>query len=412
MRNPKSEIRNPKEIRNPNSEITSVVVAAGWSWFGFRNSGFFRISDFGFRISPAIFLMAGLLLLQPAASRGAEAISLAGPWRFALDRADAGISEQWFNRDLADKINLPGALQSQGYGDEISVKTPWVLSLYDKNWFLREDYRAYTNAGSVKVPFICQPPRHYLGAAWYQRDVEIPADWKDRRVALFLERPHWESRVWFDDQLIGTNNSLCAPHEFELGVALKPGRHRLTVRVDNRLIMPYRLDAHSVSDSLGSSWNGIVGKMELRSTPLVWIEDFRVFPNVEEKSVCVRFDVGNATGKEGKGTYSLFCHANSNAQRKLAGFPPQGTTGKELEWGAKGSTVEFAFPMAYLPGNLWDEFDPTLFVAKLTIEGSDFRDYRQATFGFRDFKADGQKFFINGRETGRERGVLRGGYNF
>src|SRR5262249_47711327 len=64
-------------------------------------------------------------------------------WRFALDRADAGISEQWFNRDLAYSIDLPGVLQSQGYGDEISISTPWVLSLYDKQWFLRDDYQAY-----------------------------------------------------------------------------------------------------------------------------------------------------------------------------------------------------------------------------------------------------------------------------
>jgi hypothetical protein len=223
----------------------------------------------------------------------AQTISLSGTWRFALDRADAGLSEQWFNRALPDKIKLPGALQSQGDGDEISVNTPWVLTLYDRNWFLRADYQAYTNAGSVKVPFVCQPPRHYLGAAWYQRDLEIPKDWQDRRVILFLERPRWESRVWLDDQFIGTNISLCAPHEYELGVALKPGKHHLTVRVDNRLIMAYRPDAHSVSDSLDSTWNGIVGKMELRSTPRIWVDTVRVFPDVANKSIRVQRSLHN-----------------------------------------------------------------------------------------------------------------------
>ena len=45
MRNPKSEIRNPKEARNPKAE----------EWNGFRPeirySDLFRISGFGFRIS-------------------------------------------------------------------------------------------------------------------------------------------------------------------------------------------------------------------------------------------------------------------------------------------------------------------------------------------------------------------------
>ena len=43
-----------------------------------------------------------------------------------------------------------------------------MLSLYDKDWHLREDYKAHTAPGNVKVPFLSQPPRHYLGAAWYQ----------------------------------------------------------------------------------------------------------------------------------------------------------------------------------------------------------------------------------------------------
>ena len=32
-----------------------------------------------------------------------------GVWRFALDRSDAGITNQWFNRNLPEKIRLPGA---------------------------------------------------------------------------------------------------------------------------------------------------------------------------------------------------------------------------------------------------------------------------------------------------------------
>ena len=107
---------------------------------------------------------------------------LGGMWRFALDRGDSGVREQWFNRFLPDQIKLPGVLQSQGFGDEISTNTPWVLSLYDRYWYLRADYKAYTVARSVKVPFLSQPPRHYLGAAWYQRDIQVPTQSVNRRM--------------------------------------------------------------------------------------------------------------------------------------------------------------------------------------------------------------------------------------
>ena len=160
-------------------------------------------------------------------------MSLNGLWRFELDSADVGLKQDWFKRSLRSPIRLPGILQSQNYGLPISTNTPWVLSLYDRFWYLREDYKAYTEPGKVKVPFLSQPPRHYLGAAWYQRDVQIPPNLSGRRVVLTLERPHWDTTVWIDDRMIGSQKSLVAPHVYDLG-AITPGSHRLTIRVDNR----------------------------------------------------------------------------------------------------------------------------------------------------------------------------------
>src|SRR5690242_3027553 len=107
------------------------------------------------RIFPLALAVLFCLTTKPL--RAAETISLAGQWRFALDRQDAGIKGDWFSRNLPDTIQLPGILESQGYGDKISIHTPWVLSLYDHYWYLRSAYSAYTNAGNVKVPFLCQP---------------------------------------------------------------------------------------------------------------------------------------------------------------------------------------------------------------------------------------------------------------
>ncbi len=168
------------------------------------------------RAIPLVMALAGLIL--PTRADEVARIDLAGTWRFALDGADAGKMEEWAKRTLPEKILLPGILQAQGYGDEISTNTPWVLSLYDHSWFLRADYQAYTQPGNVKVPFLCQPPRHYIGAAWYQRDFEIPGGWNKKRVSLMLERPHWETTVWVDDRKVGfVQQPGCAAY-------LRPGR--------------------------------------------------------------------------------------------------------------------------------------------------------------------------------------------
>ncbi len=336
------------------------------------------------------------------------AVTVSGEWRFQIDRQDSGITDRWFEKSLPNRIQLPGALQSQGYGDEISIDTPWVLSLYDRLWYLRDDFQAFTNAGNVKVPFVCQPPRHYLGAAWYQKEIEIPQEWNGQRVVLFLERPHWESRVWFDNRLIGTNNSLCVPHEYELGLVnasgnspaanITPGKHTISVRVDNRMLLPYRPDAHAVSDSLGSSWNGIAGKMELRTTPPVWIEDLQMFPDLERGLVRFRATVGNVTGTNVSET--LFVQVL-----------PEGTqeTSRSANTIVKISVTE---PHQVFEGGInisgrqWDEFSPVLYRGGATLRENGFMV--TVPVGFRTIRTDGTRLIINGRET-HLRGTHQGG---
>src|SRR5215213_10739489 len=242
-------------------------------------------------MSRTLLLGFVILILSPAPASSARLMSLDGWWRFALDPTDSGEKNLWFNANLPGSIKLPGILQAQYFGNEISTSTPWVLSLYDRFWYLRDDYKAYIAANRIKVPFLSQPPRHYLGVAWYQRDIQLPQFLPPRRIVLTLERPHWETTVWLDGQKIGSNRSLVAPHVYDL--ASTSGRHRLTFRVDNRMVMPYRPDAHSVSDSLAASWNGIVGKIELAETGRVWIDDAQAFPNLAQKSMLVRVRIGN-----------------------------------------------------------------------------------------------------------------------
>ena len=71
-----------------------------------------------------LFVLAIALCFASQPLRAAESLPLAGKWRFALDRTDAGIGEKWFAKDLPDKIQLPGILQAQGYGDDIATIRP------------------------------------------------------------------------------------------------------------------------------------------------------------------------------------------------------------------------------------------------------------------------------------------------
>ncbi len=338
----------------------------------------------------ATWLCLLLILLAPSASQ-AYPIPLDGVWRFEIDPTNTGVQEEWFTRPLRRIIRLPGILQAQNYGNEIGTDTPWVLSLYDRNWFLREDYKAYTERGKVKVPFLSQPQRHYVGAAWYQRDIDISRYHLSRRLVLTLERPHWMTTVWVDDRLIGSDKSLVAPHVYDLGT-LTQGRHRLTIRVDNSLLMPYRPDAHSVSDSLGGSWNGIVGKIQLDDTARVWIDDAQAFPNLSKNTMLIKVKIGNVTGLSGQATLTAI-------------WPDIGVV--PVSWDENGGRAEVEVPIR-LDAAKWDEFQPKKLPLRLWLRGAAVDEYKDLTIGLRDFHAEGNQFILNGRPI-NFRGTHSGG---
>ena len=109
-------------------------------------------------------------------------IDLSGKWNISLEAEDGAQTGQ---------IQLPGILQAAGYGDPITRQTPWVSSLHDTFWYQQEEYR-YAQEEGVNVPFLSQPPRHFLGEAVYERDFQIPVDGQE--WYFYIEVARWRSR--------------------------------------------------------------------------------------------------------------------------------------------------------------------------------------------------------------------------
>ncbi|MFA7345371.1 MAG: sugar-binding domain-containing protein [Terrimicrobiaceae bacterium] len=292
----------------------------------------------------------------------ASLVDLSGSWQFTLGDAP----------DDTHRIQLPGSLQAAGFGDEVTAETPWMLRMAP--WPSGERYAPYRQPGNIKMPFWLQPEKYYAGAAWYRREMEIPGTWGGKRITLFLERPHIETRVWLDDREIGSNNSLSTPHVYELGVGLAPGRHRLAIRVDNRLAVDVGTNAHSVTDHTQTNWNGIIGRIELRAGAPVWIEEAQVFPDIARKSARLKIAIGNATGKPGHGTLRA------------------GTQSVEAAWTEKGGAVEMEVPLAG-DAALWDEFSPVLHRLDVRLG----EDTKTVAFGLREAGTRGTQITVNGR---------------
>ena len=312
-------------------------------------------------------------------------LDLSGNWSFQLDPDDVGTGKGWFRTVRPASVRLPGSIQSQGIGLKPTLETHWTGSIRQEVIQMSR-YAPYRSADNFKMPFWLQPKQYYVGPAWYQRNVSIPPDWAGQRVALHLERCHWFTKVWVDDREAGDGESLSAPHVYDLTRYLSPGEHRITIRVDNRVLIKVGENSHSVTDHTQTNWNGIVGKIELRAGAPVWIDDVQVFPDAQRRTARVIVGVKNQTGNAVNSSLTL-----------TASIDQQVTSTLREAIRIDGTSTERVVELPLGPdAQLWDEHQPNLYTLTVKLAG-DAQDQVDVTFGMRELATKGTQFTLNGQ---------------
>ncbi|MFV0470483.1 MAG: sugar-binding domain-containing protein [Paludibacteraceae bacterium] len=321
-------------------------------------------------------------------------IDLSGRWKFDIDKNDVGIKEKWFGKQLSDDIYLPGSMAENRKGDDVTLNTQWTASIYDSTFFYNPRLKKYREPDNLKIPFWLTPVKYYVGAAWYQKEVVVPENWKNTKVILFLERPHYETRLWINTVEAGIQNSLSVPHQFDIGKYLKKGKNTITLCVDNRTKdINVGKDSHSITDQTQGNWNGIVGKIELQSMPISHIQNIQVFPDITNKKAVVRLKInGKSDGIVTLKTESF----NSKISHKI------NAVSKPFQSKGEETLIEMEIPMGdnFLT---WNEFHPNLYRLSATLKTKQGSDEYQTHFGMRDFNIKGKYFYVNGQKT-----LLRG----
>ena len=156
-------------------------------------------------------LLTTILCLNVQAEDLPKNIDLSGTWQFALDRQHSIKPGDV----MTETIQLPGTTDTNKKGD--------------------------FTAHSEETTHLTRP-YSYKGRAWYRREVEIPAKWKKQPVYLFLERTK-PTEIYVDGKFAGSSNDISTPQVFDLSKSLTPGRHTLTIMVDNGSGVPEQLYA-------------------------------------------------------------------------------------------------------------------------------------------------------------------------
>lgn len=287
-------------------------------------------------------------------------MDLSGNWAFALDPDNAGMTNEFWNETFGETVVLPGTTDTNRKGKENTNRneTTQLSRLY-----------------------------RYEGPAWYSKEINLSAEWKGKEIMLYLERTR-PTTVWVDGKLVGKCDYLSVPHCYNLTSFLAPGKHKLTIRVDNKESIPsqIRSSSHSCTESTQTNWNGIIGRMELQGTSPVHIASMQVYPQVGDRSVKVKVVLSKALSKGEKLALNAEAFNTTKQHRAKA---------VELSLAAGKKEYEVVFPLGK-DALLWSDYAPALY--KLTASLGK-QDQYSVNFGLREFKAHGKQFSINGEKT-------------
>lgn len=287
--------------------------------------------------------------------------SLSGTWQFKLDPEDKGLKENWQGTSFTDHITLPGTTDEAHYGEKTSGSDFGILT------------RAYK----------------YYGPAWYSREIEIPSEWNGKRIRIELERVLWESRVFVDGKEVSVQDALSTPHYHDLGY-LSPGKHRLTIRINNDLIYNIGDKGHVYTEYTQSIWNGAVGRLQLKAVEAVHFSNPQVFTKVSPCTLQVTDTIMNTSAKKVDTRISW-----QLTERESGAVVFSRITEQLLQKGANVLDFQAAMPAGI---KLWNDVTPNLYRLKVTVQDKKKTyDTREIEFGFREVTSSKSKIQINGK---------------
>lgn len=285
-------------------------------------------------------------------------IELAGKWKFRIDSTDRGLKESWQHSVFTEEVKLPGSMEENGKGRRVEKATTQYLN---QVW-------------------------QYTGAAWYQKEIDVPASWQGRPVELFLERTK-AAWVWVDGEFAGNSSLLSAPQVYRLGNRLQPGKHTLTIMVNNSLKLLPVGGSHALSEHTQSNWNGIIGRMFLQAADDLQIGGIKITPNVKERLVSVAVSILNHQHVSQTAHVELQATAWNNQHTvKPLSFAVQ------LQ--GRDTVLQFTYPLGHQVQR-WSEYTPAIYRLNVTLRGTKAKDNLSTGFGLREFKAAGTQFRVN-----------------
>ncbi|MDO4629716.1 MAG: glycoside hydrolase family 2 TIM barrel-domain containing protein, partial [Planctomycetia bacterium] len=323
-------------------------------------------ADWGAKSSPAV--------VNPVVkSEFQEILTLAGEWDFKMGsvpnriRVGDGIwGNTGWDMSGARKIQVPGLWETQGVGEPGPGRT-WDCIWDCGQWILRHQY---------------------IGNACYQREIEIPATWENKRVFLKVGGLRTEAFFWVNGQRAAYVNNYCATEKFEITPFLKVGEKN-TFSIFMRNDTPSRKGLLSVNHHFG----GFYRDLELEAVPETFIDDVWVASDFQNLSAVVNIQLAGAMENT-----DVAKNTKKTVKIEIQTRDGKTVVQRLLEKEVSGiTTFKTIIPIPNC--QVWSPENPFLYHAVVTLldeNGKPTHGWCER-FGIRELKVVGKQFYLNGK---------------
>ena len=226
---------------------------------------------------------------------------------------------------------------------------------------------------------------NYLGLAWYETDVYVPAAWRNERIFLRFNSANYMAQVWVNGIAVGQHEGGHLPFAFEVNPYLKIGqKNHIAVTVENEL-SPTRVPNGNVPGQMRSfpatnydffPYSGLQRSVMLFTVPRTSLQDVTI-----------------TTGFEGsEGTIKVAVEKQGNASRGTVIVTDR--EGRQLKanltFTGNQANVEIKIPDVHL----WSCDDPYLYDVDILLGKTDA--YHTHT-GVRTIAKSDRSLLLNGK---------------
>ncbi len=329
-----------------------------------------------------------MIVLSGSAQNNRQTLHLAGNgWRVWLDSTAVWKTDSLYLPQQLDITKLP--INSPSCG--------WNL-LFSKKGIIAKIPACYEELFGQG-----NPSWRYHGVGWFSKEIDIPADWKNKVIRLYVGMYRQRIEIYVNEKLAGYDVIAETPYTCDISTYIKAGqKNRIAFRITNPGGQRGWSDEHHITWASkyvlipGHDFGGIAGEVSLTATDKVYISDIFVKNNLPANANNIELQLTIANKEQSQRTLHV--------EAEIIPYP----TGKSVfstSWSvdiAANTETLFQKNVTVPDAKRWEVDSPNLYYCKIKISDNNVADQQEVRFGFRVFEAKANEkgehnYYLNGK---------------